>query len=419
MVLYLASSVFGLFVLDKEGRVLAEVLTYPDMAASVFELKEIGLGHTTDSVRCIAASIGSFGADSVVIDNPLLARAFPETAGLRVSVDENSPEIKWFRSLHDSHLLESGKVLSESELQHFRHTVSLMVARGSVSMASGENDILVKHAIDAIDEIDKSINVTAMRVREWYALYNPSVSRMVEDNHHLARILIEFEDRSQITEASLLNLGIPESVAHSILESTLGGIGGDLSKNDLGAIRTLAGSIEQLYAVRHNLEQYVETMMISVAPNITALVGAIIGARLMSLAGSLHDLARRPSSTVQVLGAEKALFRSLKTGTDPPKHGIIFQTPEIYSAPYWQRGKIARALAGKLSIAARIDAFSKRDVGQSLRVSLDRRIEEIRQQNPEPRPSAAKPARKPPVKRMPRSGPLRDGSRGKRGGRRS
>jgi nucleolar protein 56 len=242
---------------------------------------------------------------------------------------------------------------------------------------------------------------------------------MVEDSHQLARILIEFEDRSQITEASLLKLGIPESVAHSIVESTLEGIGGDLSKKDLEAIRTLAGSIEQLYAVRQNLEQYVGIMMISVAPNTTTLVGPIIGARLMSLAGSLRDLARRPSSTIQVLGAEKALFRSLKTGTDPPKHGIIFQTPEIYSAPYWQRGKIARALAGKLAIAARIDAFSKRDVGQTLRVSLDRRIEEIRQQNPQPPVPTAKPATRPPARRMPRSRPPRDVPRKKRGGRHS
>jgi len=418
MVVYLSGSVFGLFVFDKEGRVLAEVLTYPDTAASVFEFREIGLGHTTDSVRSIAASIGSLGSEAVVVDNSSLAKAL-ETTGVQASVDESSPEIKWFRTLHDSHLLETGKVSSETELQHFRHTVSLIVARGSVSMASGENDMLVKHAIDAIDEIDKSINVTAMRVREWYALYNPSVSRMVEDSHQLASILIEFENRSQITESSLLKLGIPESVAHSIVESTLEGVGGDLSKKDLEAIRTLAGAIEQLYAVRQNLEQYVQTMMIAVAPNTTALVGAIIGARLMSLAGSLRDLARRPSSTVQILGAEKALFRSLKTGTDPPKHGIIFQTPEIYSAPYWQRGKIARALAGKLSIAARIDAFSRRDVGQELRTSLDRRIEEIKQQNPEPPAPTTKPARKPPVRRMPRSRPVRDGPSRKRGGRRS
>jgi nucleolar protein 56 len=126
----------------------------------------------------------------------------------------------------------------------------------------------------------------------------------------------------------------------------------------------------------------------------------------------LKDLARKPSSTVQVFGAEKALFRSLKTGADPPKHGIIYQVPEVHTAPYWQRGKIARALAGKISIAARIDAYSKRDAGESLRQKFLERTEEIKRQNPEAPPP------KPPKKR---SGPPRrthGKKRGKRGGSR-
>ena len=126
--------------------------------------------------------------------------------------------------------------------------------------------------------------------------------------------------------------------------------------------------------------------MNEVAPNIAALVGSLIGARLISLAGSLKELARKPSSTVQVFGAEKALFRSLKTGTAPPKHGIIYRVPEVHNAAYWQRGKVARALAGKLSIAARIDAYSDRNEGESLRENFLSRVEEIKKQNPEPPP---------------------------------
>jgi len=129
----------------------------------------------------------------------------------------------------------------------------------------------------------------------------------------------------------------------------------------------------------------------------TALVGSLVGARLISLAGSLKELARKPSSTVQVFGAEKALFRSLKTGADPPKHGIIFRVSEIHTAPYWQRGKIARALAGKLSIAARIDAYSDRNIGISLREDFLKRVEEIKKQNPNPPPP--KPAKPRPVER--------------------
>ncbi len=118
--------------------------------------------------------------------------------------------------------------------------------------------------------------------------------------------------------------------------------------------------------------------MKEVAPNITALVGPLLGARLLSLAGGLDELARLPASTIQVLGAEKALFRALRTGGKPPKHGVIFQYPDIHRSPRWQRGKIARALAAKLAIAAKVDAFTGRYIGDVLVQQLRKRIEEIK-----------------------------------------
>jgi nucleolar protein 56 len=151
--------------------------------------------------------------------------------------------------------------------------------------------------------------------------------------------------------------------------------------------------------------------MQKIAPNMTALAGPLIGARLISLAGSLKELARKPSSTIQVYGAERALFRSLKTGADPPKHGIIYRVTEVNSAPYWQRGKIARALAGKLSIAARIDAYADRDMGNSLRESFLSRVEEIRKQNPEAPVKEAKPPKPKPEER--RRQPPKGRDRGK------
>jgi nucleolar protein 56 len=124
--------------------------------------------------------------------------------------------------------------------------------------------------------------------------------------------------------------------------------------------------------------------MEEVAPNIKTLTGSLLGARLIAIAGGLTNLAKRPASTIQVLGAEKALFRSLKTGTRPPKHGIIFQHAYLHDAKRWHRGKIARALAGKLAIAARIDAFGGRCAGEELKANLEKRIEEIREKYVEP-----------------------------------
>jgi len=153
---------------------------------------------------------------------------------------------------------------------------------------------------------------------------------------------------------------------------------------DMNIIQTVANIWLELYDLRQKLTDYIAQVMKEVAPNVTALVGPLLGARLLSLAGSLEELAKLPASTVQVLGAEKALFRALRTGGKPPKHGVIFQYPEIRKAPKWQRGKISRALATKLSIAARIDFFTGRYVGDELRSKLIERIEEIKKLYPKP-----------------------------------
>lgn len=167
----------------------------------------------------------------------------------------------------------------------------------------------------------------------------------------------------------------------------------------------LAGIILDLYRLRGTLDEYIEAVMKEVAPNITALVGAKLGARLLSLAGGLEELAKLPASTIQVLGAEKALFRALRTGGKPPKHGVIFQHPYIHKSPRWQRGKIARALATKLSIAAKVDQFSGRFVGDKLVKEFEERVEEIRKLYPRP----------PPRREEERTRPARAGR--KRGGR--
>ncbi|MHA1970701.1 MAG: C/D box methylation guide ribonucleoprotein complex aNOP56 subunit, partial [Candidatus Thorarchaeota archaeon] len=294
-------------------------------------------------------------------------------------------------------------------------------SKAKVSAASGEKDLLVKNAIDAIDEIDKSINIFVMRLREWYSVHHPSLSKLVEDQDQYARILRECSDKESMTKDLLVSAGISDDSTELILKAIPGDIGAELRDIDLNIIKTLAIAIDDLYNTRKELEDYVEIVMQNISPNMTALVGSLVGARLISLAGSLKELARKPSSTVQVFGAEKALFRSLKTGADPPKHGIIFRVSEIHTAPYWQRGKIARALAGKLSIAARIDAYSDRNIGISLREDFLKRVEEIKKQNPNAPPP--KPPKPRPVERkrqQRRDYPPRDRKRdnSRRGGRR-
>jgi len=126
------------------------------------------------------------------------------------------------------------------------------------------------------------------------------------------------------------------------------------------------------------LENQIEIDMKAIAPNTSAIIGPLIGARLISLAGGMRRMAMLPASTIQILGAEKALFRYKKEGGRPPKHGVIFQHPLVNRASKAERGKISRLLALKISTAVKADVFTKRDITQNLQQELEERLKEIR-----------------------------------------
>lgn len=400
MTVYLVPTTFGLFLIDKDSKVVAEHVFYPSVEDSFSALSAINNGVPTESLKNLVEKIKELKIDSIVLDNPSLSSVLSAETEIPIRIDLHSAEIKWFRDTQDSYLAESDIVGSSGDILKFRQDVALKLARSAISAASGEKDLLVKHAIDAIGEIDTSINLVAMRLREWYSLNFPSLSGLIEDHERFARIVYVCGGRSHVTDELLSEAEVSEKLRVQILASVSNDIGADLKTTDLKATQVLANSILESFKLRKELEEYVSEMMKELAPNITELVGPLVGARLVSLAGSLKELARKPSSTVQIFGAEKALFRSLKTGADPPKHGVIFQVAEIHSAPYWQRGKIARALAGKLSIAARIDAYSDRNIGASLREQFVTRVKEIQTQNPiapppKPPKKFTKPAHRP------------------------
>jgi nucleolar protein 56 len=406
---YLSLTVFGVFVLDEEGHVTSKHLFYPDVDTAATNLIAVNNETLTGT---ITTSLKGLEGKDIIVEDAMFARALSKSKDFKVRVDEgNAP--RWFRDSQDEFLIEQGIVASREDIAVFRHDVSIILAKNKVSAASEEKDLLIKNAIDAVVEIDKSINVLIMRLREWYSLHHPSLNRLVEDQELFTKILVTCIGKSNIDKDCLESIEVPSSVAEQVIKALTGDIGAELQESDFVVIRRLAESVNGLYKMRNELENYISSMMEAVAPNIGALAGPMIGARLISLAGSLKELARKPSSTIQVFGAEKALFRSLKTGADPPKHGIIYRVPEVNTAPFWQRGKIARSLAGKLSIAARIDAYSDRDAGTSLREQFISRVDEIRKQNPEappPKPPKSKP--EPKQKRERKGRPKK-----KRGGR--
>jgi nucleolar protein 56 len=240
------------------------------------------------------------------------------------------------------------------------------------------------HLVQAINTMDEIINTISTRIREWYGLHFPELDYLLQNIITYANIVRDAESRENITRDLLSQLDVPEKKVELIQQAILKSQGGELTGESSKSLKILASEVIKLSELRTNLSSTIEYLMEIVAPNLKNILTAIIGARLIAKAGSLLKLAQMPSSTIQILGAEKALFRALKTGTRPPKHGLLFQHPSINSAPKWQRGKIARALSSIVAIAVRIDLYRKGNLDKSLSEKLTKRIETIQRIYHEP-----------------------------------
>jgi len=274
---------------------------------------------------------------------------------------------------------------------------SIEAAEAAIREASSRPDLHLVQAIQALDDTDKFLNITATRAVEWYGLHFPELVQLVQDSVVICKLIREMGIREAFTPEGLSNLGLTGKKAEAIIEARDRSKGGSISEGDLERVRALASLAIALNAQREGLNSYVESQMKRISPNVTEVAGATIGARLMAKAGGLERLAVMPASTIQILGAEKALFRSLRTGARPPKHGILFQHQAVHTAPKWQRGKIARTLANKIAIAARVDYY-RGEKDATIKAGLDRRLESIKERYKEP------PAQRPQKLERPRKG---------------
>lgn len=296
-------------------------------------------------------------------------------------------EIARIRSEKPSILVDAGFASDHDDAVSKLREFAIGLSSAKVTEISQSPDMHIIQAIRTMDETDKMINAYNSRLREWYGLHFPELENVIDSITTYARIA-HIGKCSEISAESLSGLGVdaPSSEMVSLLASK--SRGGDITDENLGMVRKLADHIASLAEQRRSLEEHIEREMSDVAPNLSVILGALIGARIMSRAGSLEQLARMPASGIQVLGAEKALFRSLKTGARPPKHGLLFQHQLVHTAPRWQRGKMARAIAAKAAIAARVDMYSG-ELNRTLLEKLNVRVGEIgseTQPPPQPRP---------------------------------
>ncbi len=254
-----------------------------------------------------------------------------------------------------------------------------------VQEASEQLDLHISQSINALDEIDKILNTVGTRMREWYGLHFPELDNLLQNITTYANIVSKVGKREELTGEFLKTLDIPENKIEIILMTASRSKGGKITEENLLILQSLANQVISLALIRKTLEDHIDLSMEMISPNLKELLTATVGARLIAKAGSLKRLASLSSSTIQILGAEKALFRTLKTGANPPKHGLLFQHPVIHSAPKWQRGKLARAISSKAAIAARVDLYSRNpESSNTLASKLNDRISEIQEKYKEP-----------------------------------
>jgi nucleolar protein 56 len=291
------------------------------------------------------------------------------------------------------YLIQAGFAENERDAYLQLRQFALDFSSTKVRRISEKLDLHISQSINALDELDKIINVIGARLREWYGLHFPELDYLIQNIFTYAEIVRLAGNRTNIDLTMLGNLGIESKKTEMILVAVERSKGGDILEENLSIIKKLANEVIMQTELRRILAYQIEEMMEKIAPNIKDILTATVAARLMAKAGSLQKLSVMPSSTIQIIGAEKALFRSLKTGAPPPKHGILFQHPILHSAPKWQRGKMARAIASKVAIAVRIDLFRNGEKEAHISEQLNKRIAEIQEKYKEPRLSGQTPYR--------------------------
>jgi len=286
-----------------------------------------------------------------------LGGAISEAFG--VSCTKNKTIVELLRGVR-LHFPKFIKLFKKGDVEKAQLGLGHSYSRAQVKFNVNRADNMIIQSISLLDTLDKDLNTYSMRIKEWYSWHFPELVKSVSDNYVFARLVKVIGDRSTFTRDKLPEVEevtMDSEKAEEIFEISKASMGTDISPLDLLNISMFATRVIRLAEYRLQLQEYLKSRMGSIAPNLSELIGEHVGARLISHAGSLTNLAKYPASTVQILGAEKALFRALKTRGKTPKYGLIFHSSFIGRASAKNKGRISRYLANKCSMASRIDAF--------------------------------------------------------------
>ena len=386
---YIADTLIGIFALDESGNIL-NFIDFDDNHEKIIEFYKALDNNTIQKiVEDFLLGLKTAGFDELIFDNIKLESLISEKLGFKTIFENKSLELINFRLNLENQLKKVGINKTSKEILSQYKEISEKLTRKKISDASGHSDNIVIQIITILDVIKKSISLFSSHLREWYGLHFPELTdKIIEDNIILANLIANLGSRENFTFENIKNkVDLKEKKIKALEKYALESMGADF---DLSMTQNYADQIISLDNYRLELEIYLGEIMEVFAPNINFLIGPLIGAKLIAKAGSLQKLAYMPASRIQLLGAEKALYRFLKTGEKRPKHGLIFQWNQIRSAKPWIRGKISRIIAGKISVAAKIDFFNGEFLGDKLLKGIEEKIKEIETKYPNP-------PKKPPV----------------------
>ena len=293
---------------------------------------------------------------SLAVADPKLGQAISKLPGLTLTPIADSTTNDIYRAIRD-HLPSLIPGLMPENISTMSLGLSHSLSRHKLKFSPDKVDTMIVQAIALLDDLDKELNTYAMRVKEWYGWHFPEMGRIVNDNLAYARVILKVGMRTSTSTTDLADI-LPEEIETAVKAAAEVSMGTEITEEDLDNIKLLAEQVIGFTEYRQQLSSYLTARMQAIAPNLTELVGELVGARLIAHAGSLMNLAKSPASTIQILGAEKALFRALKTKHDTPKYGLIYHASLVGQATGKNKGKIARMLAAKAAIGLRVDALS-------------------------------------------------------------
>ncbi|XP_058823391.1 nucleolar protein 56 [Topomyia yanbarensis] len=327
-----------------------------------------------DSVLPKASKSNKF---TLGVADPKLGAALAEALSIQCSHIGAVPEV--LRGIRH-HFPKLVKGFSDKSAAVAQLGLGHSYSRCKVKFNVHRSDNMIIQSIALLDQLDKDINTFSMRIREWYSYHFPELVKIVPENYLFAKVAHFIKDRKSLNQESLEGLEeivMDSEKAQAIIDASKMSMGMDISVIDLLNIEMFAKRVVKLSEYRQQLSEYLHSKMTNVAPNLQSLIGDQVGARLISKAGSLTNLAKYPASTVQILGAEKALFRALKTKSNTPKYGLLFNSTFIGRANAKNKGRISRFLANKCSIASRIDCFTESPsnvFGEALKQQVEDRL---------------------------------------------